>query len=361
MLTETAIPKGKLTVNAQLLRDLIRSRVKLDQIQLRAFRRDVLPILRSMESEIMDALESAGPSDRALGDLRRSQYESILRDVRSVIENATKEIPPSLEQAVTDAASREVRTTYGAITRAVPELKVVMARGIPAESLAAITKATTKEVLQPFAKNWGTKALGRVHDELSKAVGLGEDMREAAIRVQSVLPATRKQALVIARTGIQKAAALGAEEFREQPENKELLKGVQWVATLDTRTCAVCGGFDGKWWSFKRDDTAEGLYSQRPELPAHAACRCVYVDVLKSGDEVGLPGLNFSPGTRASMDGGVPDSVTFPDWLKSQPVNIQKSVLGPARWELWKSGSADFEDFSYAGRMRTIDELGDVL
>lgn len=357
MLTETAIPKGNLSVNAKLLRDLIRSRVKLDQIQLRVFKRDVLPILRQMEAEIVDVLGS-GPSG---GITRRSQLESLLSDVRSVITNATAEIPPSLETAVTDAAKREVRLVSGSIARTVPQLKVHMARGLSTEQFAQITQRTTREVLEPFAKNWGTRALARVKDQLSVSVGMGEDMAQAARRVQSVAVVTRKDALKIARTGIQKAAALAGDEYREQPENRELIKGVQAVATLDTRTCVVCAALDGKWWSYEPDPTADGLYEQRPRYPLHPSDRCVLVDVLKSPDEIGLPGLKFPKSTRASMDGQVPDALTFPDWLKSQPVGIQKSVLGPSRWELWKSGKLDFEDFSFAGKARTLDELGDVL
>lgn len=355
-LRETGLPKGKLSVNAKLLRDLIRSRVKLDQIQLRVFRRDVLPLLRDMEADVIDVLASGKG-----GTIRQDQLRALLSDVRGVIENTTEKIPPALEQAVTDAASREVRMVRGSMLDAVPEFRVVLGKGLPAESFAQITQRTVEEVLQPKSVTWGTRALARVKDQLGASVLAGEDMREAALRVMSVAPATRSEALTVARTGILRASTLAHDEFREQPENRELLKGVQAVATLDTRTCAVCGGLDGKWWSFEKDEEADGMYSERPIYPLHNRCRCQLVDVLKSPEEIGLPGVKWSKSTRASMDGQVPEALTFPDWLESQPVNIQKSVLGASRWEMWKNGSADFEDFSFAGRMRTLDELGEVL
>ena len=357
MLTETAIPKGKLTVNDKLLRDLIRSRVKLNQIELRVFRRDVLPILRDVESELVQVLGSFDPDDVAT----KQRERELLREVRAMIENATGKIPPALEGAITDAAKREVRLVRSSMVKAVPEFEAVLGRGIPVEQLAQITQRTTKTLLEPFAATWGEDSLARVKRQLGASVSLGEDMREAARRVQSVIPATRSQALGIARTGIQRAANLAHDAYREQPETRELVKGVQAVATLDARTCVVCAGLDGKWWSYKRDPTADGLYSERPRYPIHPSDRCVLVDVLKSGDEIGLPGLDFDKGTRASMDGQVPEGLTFPDWLKSQPVGVQKSVLGPARWELWKSGQADFSDFSVAHRARTLAELGEVL
>lgn len=54
-------------------------------------------------------------------------------------------------------------------------------------------------------------------------------------------------------------------------ESKGILKGWKYVATLDGRTCPVCGHDDGK--VFQRD--------KLPSLPRHVRCRCIVVPVVK--------------------------------------------------------------------------------
>ena len=51
---------------------------------------------------------------------------------------------------------------------------------------------------------------------------------------------------------------------------------MDWIysATLDKRTCLVCGASDGKF--FKADEA-------KPQVPLHWKCRCTYTPVLKDG------------------------------------------------------------------------------
>lgn len=353
-------PVGKLTVNGKLLRDMIRARVQLHAIELRVFRRDVLPILRDMEREILSALNAAADGRKPLGQMRAAQYQELRAEIAAIIQNAAEEAPAAMTGALTDVASREVRMMRGSIIRAVPELKAVLGSGLSSDQFAAITQTASKDVLRGF-EGWGSNRIEKAHDELKKSVGLGEDMVQAARRIQTVMPATRKQALNIARTGIQRAASIAADEFRSDPKHRSLSKGVQWLATLDNRTCVVCGARDGKWWSYEQEDGAEGLYSAKPDVPDHPGCRCIYVDVLKSADEVGLPGIQWSAGTRVSMDGDVPEGTTFADWFADRPVGQQKAILGPAKFALWQSGELSLDDFSVAGRARTVAELGNIV
>ena len=49
---------------------------------------------------------------------------------------------------------------------------------------------------------------------------------------------------------------------------------------------------------------------------------------------------------------------TYEDFLKTQPVNVQKQILGPSRLELWKSGKVALKDFADAkGNQYLLTEL----
>lgn len=117
-------------------------------------------------------------------------------------------------------------------------------------------------------------------------------------------------------------------------ENADLVNKVQWHATLDGRTCSVCGGLDGKL--FPVDS------GRRP--PAHISCRCTIVYVLKSWQELGLkdPG----PGIRSSMNGDEPGNIHYGEWLRKQPKAFVDDTLGPTRAKLFLSGKLPMDRFT---------------
>lgn len=345
-----------ISANAKLLQDLIRSRVQLQKIEARVFARDYLPTLRQMEREIAAAvarLESGVP----LNEISAARLRALQTEVAAIVKHATDSLDGAVGAGVADAASREARVQLGIARRVTGGVVAQAFKGVPVEQLAGITDATVEELMRPFVKSWGAEALQAVKAQLSIAVGMGEDMRQAARRVSQAVGASKSKALTIARTGIQQAAARTADQFHSS--NKDVIKGVQYTATLDTRTCPVCAPDDGKVYTYERDPTAAGTYEQRPKLLRHPNCRCVYVPVLRSWRELGadIDDVKLDTETRASMDGQVPDSLNFDGWLKTQPPGRQQAVLGKQGWELWKSGKISLEDFSTANRRRTIDEL----
>jgi hypothetical protein len=72
-------------------------------------------------------------------------------------------------------------------------------------------------------------------------------------------------------------------------------------------------------------------------------------------------GLNIdemSPAQRASMDGQVPASTTYSEWLNRQSDARKIEVLGPARYQLLKDGKLDLEDFyTPTGEWMTLDQI----
>ena len=110
----------------------------------------------------------------------------------------------------------------------------------------------------------------------------------------------------------------------------------EYLATLDSRTCVVCGGDDGKLFRSLKDS---------PSLPRHRGCRCVIV-----------PWFGEDGGTRSSRDGYVDSKVTFEEWLKEQEERTQLDVLGRTRYELFRRGEP-MSQFVDNGNVLTIEEL----
>jgi SPP1 gp7 family putative phage head morphogenesis protein len=158
------------------------------------------------------------------------------------------------------------------------------------------------------------------------------------------IQATTKGAQALVRTAVAHVNNQAREAVYQA--NEDIIKGYQWVATLDASTCPACGSYDGQVW---QDDI-------RPEPPVHPQCRCVIAPVLKSFRELGLDIGEIPDGTRASMDGQVPEKLSYAKWLKSQSKELQDGVLGPTRANMFRAGKA-LDGFIDRGRIVTLEGL----
>jgi len=96
----------------------------------------------------------------------------------------------------------------------------------------------------------------------------------------------------------------------------------------------------------------QGIGMSAPELPAHHNCRCLYLPEIK-----GMEGFDDDD-ERASVDGPVSANTTYEDWLKSQPDNVIRDILGPTRYSLYKEGMT-ISSFVTDGRTLTLRQLID--
>lgn len=203
-----------------------------------------------------------------------------------------------------------------------------------------------KPVEGALVKEWwkvlGDSTAERVKREITKGLAAGESVDEMMRRLRGtrdagykngVLQTSRRDAQSLVRTSVSHIAAQAREEVFVQ--NEELLRGVMMLATLDARTTLYCMQIDGKVYPV----------NDGPRPPFHWNCRTVTIAVVKSARELGLASKDIPEGTRASMNGQVPASLTYPQWLKKQTVEFQNEVLGPTRAKLFRSGKFTIDQF----------------
>ena len=87
-------------------------------------------------------------------------------------------------------------------------------------------------------------------------------------------------------------------------------------------------------------------------------CRSTTVPVLKSWADIGIDAGEIGEGTRASMNGQVPDTLTYDGWLRKQSPEFQDEVLGKAKADLFRGGLTmdKFVDLKSQHEF-TLDEL----
>lgn len=151
-----------------------------------------------------------------------------------------------------------------------------------------------------------------------------------------ILSVSKRHAETIARTGTAIVANQAKQEFIQA--NRDDILGIRIIATLDTRTSPICRHLDHQFYFID-----EAKYP-----PFHFNCRSAFQIVLK--------GDNSTITKRASMN-GVVDNVSYYDWLKTQPAEIQDIALGKKRAELFRNGGMSIERFKQLQLDRNFEPL----
>jgi SPP1 gp7 family putative phage head morphogenesis protein len=161
-----------------------------------------------------------------------------------------------------------------------------------------------------------------------------------------LLEANRNNVEAVVRTALNHYSNFTRDLFFER--NSDVIKGLRWTSTLDARTSSICQARDGQ--IYKLDSG--------PRPPAHMNCRSVMVAVTKSWRELGIDADELPASTRASMDGQVPDSLTYQTWLQKQSVDRQNEILGVTKAKLFRDGGLTLDRFvSNKGHVYTLEQL----
>jgi SPP1 gp7 family putative phage head morphogenesis protein len=146
----------------------------------------------------------------------------------------------------------------------------------------------------------------RISKTLQKIIAAGGEMTSV----------TNSQVLTLVRTSINQVANSASQQVYEA--NQDITKRYRYVATLDTRTSAICRALDGKTFE----------YGKGPTPPQHFNCRSTTIPVIDY-DELG-----FTPppaGTRASAGGQVPANESYGQWLAKQDLPTKAKALGAGK------------------------------
>ncbi|HEX8551811.1 MAG TPA: phage minor head protein [Abditibacteriaceae bacterium] len=173
-----------------------------------------------------------------------------------------------------------------------------------------------------------------------------------------IIETTRRSAEAVVRTSLSHYSAVTSERVYSQ--NFDLIKEYQWTSTLDTRTTPLCQIRDGLRYTAEENPKPIGHRYPWGSGPGmlHWNCRSTKTPITKSWKDLGVDIEEFSPTERASMDGTVPEKLTYEDWLRDQSAERQDEVLGPSRGKLFRDGELSLgEMYSARGEELTLEEL----
>ena len=137
------------------------------------------------------------------------------------------------------------------------------------------------------------------------------------------LQMSRANAANIAKTAVGHLAATARESFASA--NNDLIKGKQWLSTLDNRTTPQCRIRDRLKYTLNNKPVGHSvpLFAGPGKFISAAAQRETFI--LKSAKELGIDVRDISPAERASMDGVVAGDTTL---VLRQPHQTKNRLWG---------------------------------
>lgn len=350
-------------------------------------RRTILALLADLEADLLRQLERVAGKQ----DINAARLRALLAQTRDTIATSYGDISErhiTELRKVADATAKATARTINTAVR-VPIINVALTP----EQLVAISGRTL--IQGGYAKDWWKRQRADLVARFGRAMRLGyfqgESIDKLVQRVRGtrargftdgVMSVPRKQAEALVRTSVM--AVANVARLQTLSKNADLIQGIQWVATMDSRTTPICVALDGLVWRLPESGDAEdyGGYvpvkhkKQFPGPTAHFSCRSTQVAVLKSFDDLkGKGGWNFATTssdkfdaifqrklrgkgftaaeakkihaeTRASMDGQVGVVKGFDGWLNGKSDKFQDDLLGKRAAALWRAGKIDLIDLT---------------
>jgi SPP1 gp7 family putative phage head morphogenesis protein len=298
--------------------------------------------LREMDQVIRDAL-----SGDELTDFQRTRLEALLADVDANIAAIQNRYWDRLKTDVIDIAEYQAGFEAATLTKAVETVNTAFESVIPSPAqikTAVLTNPLSVrgpdggKLLESFVTDWsaaqrkaftGTIRRGYFEGQTNAQMVRAIRGTRALKYSDGLLSITKRGADAMVRTAVQHAASQARVETWKS--NADLATEYSWVSTLDNRTTAVCRSLDRKVFKIGKG----------PLPPIHINCRST--TILQLAPE--FDWLNKGA-QRASMNGPVPQDLTYYAWLKEQTIGFQDEVLGPMRGRLFRDGGLTAERFA---------------
>lgn len=341
-----------------------------------ALRKKIVLMMNGMREDIIKKISRVDPTRAATLAKKNATLRQLIQSVDPSVTKAYKAIAQTVHGELTDLTKLETQVMAKSVNR-VANVELMSPR-LNKNVLSTLVGNTLVE--GKIVGKWWTHETAAFKDAFARNMreGIlnGETVDDLVRRVRGTRAGRFKDGLMSLSTNraktLVRSSVLGVANKARMAtfeQNADVIKGVQWLSTLDARTSNICKALDGQAWTLGGERMKGTAVQWRGPPPAHFNCRSTLVPITRSWAE-----LNRNPriqkkldalptrtrkDTRAAMDGVAAKATeNYEAWLRKQDVDMQKDVLGPARYKLWKDGKISFTDLiDQQHRPRTVAEL----
>ena len=346
------------TVNEQLAHEAIDHSIDLTRYSNSVIRR-IIALLnktdRDLANQIAAALERLPAESFTV-----ERLDALLQSVRQTNAVAYQQVSQLIETELKDLVQYEAAYQYQLFQSTLPVQVSVAAVNVGQVYAAALARpfSISKDGAVPlneYLKGIEANRAAKIRNAIRMGFIEGEPTDKIVRRIMGtkslnyadgLMEESRRHVEGMVRTAVSHTADVTRQNF--YAENNDLLKGWQFVATLDSRTSITCASLSGKIFPI----------GSGPRPPRHINCRSTSVPVVKSWKELGIDLPESKASTRASMDGQIAEDITFTKWLRSKPVSVQDDILGATRGKLFRANKIEIDKFTDSkGRVISLDQL----
>ncbi len=276
-----------------------------------------LEVERRLQGEVEAIIAEIQASGRVTPDSLRKmrRYRTLLDQVRTELGRYGQAVETSVQQRSLDAAlsgwEHANMLTQAAISGA-PGVAVQFDRlPVPAtEYMVGFTQPGTP--LRGILVDAAGVGVQGLEAELLAGIALGRNPRDIARRaLRQGLGRSFTRMQTIARTEVLRSYRAATQDNYRQ---SRVVNGYRRVASKSERTCIACLAVDGR------------EYPLDVPFEEHPAGRCVAIPVI-----IGRPYRNI---------------LTGPEWFSGQSEAVQRSMMGPERYDLWRNGRVSWDDLA---------------
>jgi len=328
-------------------------------------KKKMLKHIDDASKEILDKLISVDPVSYTRLSTRLSKVKDFDKGVKKILQEFTPIIHKDLMNDLRELSIYAVDAT-------IKDWNDVLGGDIASSTLTKTQKASLAtntfvqgEQMQKLVKGLTNNLQDAVGNAVRQSVLNGESMSTMVRKIRGtrensfkdgILNTSTNSARRIVRTSVN--ATMNTARQNTIEENKDVIGMVQWVSTLDTRTSELCAARDGLSWSLPDYEPIDhNIPWQSP--PIHPNCRSTIIGIprpvkdIPKGKQKQIPEKN-----RASIDGVVSQSTNFEQWLKKQPIEKQRKVLGATKHKLFSEGKITLQDLlNQDGNVMTVSDL----
>lgn len=358
-----------MTTNERLADDAVSHAVDMAHYSNGVVRRIIALLNRSDARLFAELTQALASMDATTFTVER--LESLLISIRQLNARAHSQVGEELSAEMRRLVEYEAGHQLALFQAAIPA-QVVASVGVAAVNIeqtyaAAMARPFQGVLLREALTSLGEARAKVIRDQIRIGFVEQQTTQQIVQRLRGTkakgyadgfMEGPRRNIEAIVRTAISHTSGVTRDNFYDA--NKPLIKEIVWVSAIDARTTLeFCVPRDGLRYTVGGRKPIGHKY-QWLGGPGrlHWNCRSSSAPVTRSWRELGANIDEFSPTTRASMDGQIAAETTYSQWLKKQSAGRQDQVLGSTRGKLFRDGGLTVEKFSNdKGRFLRIDEL----
>jgi SPP1 gp7 family putative phage head morphogenesis protein len=292
----------------------------------------LIPFLNRVQRETIAKL-----SGKELTSYNRYRLRRLYAGIDDLLQQAYAEMGETLKDGMTELGKYEAEFNAKMYTKAtsvefvIPSVELIEAAVLKSPiSLLAEKNINIDGALKEFSKAKRQEIIGTIKQGVVAGKTNQEIVKDIGFVTQSI---QRNHARSLVRTLANHTSASARDSVMQQ--NKDVITGVEWVSTLDSRTTDTCKALDGQFFA-----DGEGV---RP--PVHWGCRSTTIPKVKQEYSLSIDEQLKRKAKGSDGKEEVPFTQTYNSWLKQQSNDFQDEVLGATKAKLFREGGLNVKQF----------------